>query len=58
MSLNVKGLQATTDPQTFIVVFGQLDDPDRFDRIDANSIAASCLSPRFKVASLQFNPAR
>ncbi|HYO50008.1 MAG TPA: hypothetical protein VEW94_09165 [Chloroflexia bacterium] len=55
MSLDVQGLTATTDPQTFIVVFGQLDDPDRTS--DGNEIE-SCLSPRFKVTSLQFNPAR
>jgi hypothetical protein len=42
------------EPQTFIVVFGQPD--------DATSAAigkgtATCLSPKFKVTSLQFNPA-
>lgn len=55
MSLDVKGLRPTTDPQTFIVVFGKLDDPDR---ISGGDVAGSCLSPRFKVTSLQFNPAR
>lgn len=54
-SLDVKGLDATRDPQTFIVVFGRLDDPSS---IIAGRSTVSCLSPKFRVTSLQFNPAR
>jgi len=55
MSLDVKGLVSTVEPQTFIVVFGKLDDPGT---IASDGPTASCLSPKFRVTSLQFNPAR
>jgi hypothetical protein len=53
--LDVEGLEGTLEPQTFIVVFGQLDEPDR---IAGGNVASSCLSPTFYVTNLQFNPAR
>jgi hypothetical protein len=54
-SLDVAGLHATLEPQTFIVVFGQLDDPGSIAR---RNEGISCLSPTFHVTGLQFNPAR
>jgi hypothetical protein len=53
--LQEKGLEATVDPRTLIVAFGLLDDPSGFDEGKA---LASCRSPKFKVTSVQFNPAR
>jgi hypothetical protein len=50
-------LEASVEPEsgTQIVVFGQLDDSDS---IAKGEITPSCLSPKFKVTKLQFNPAR
>jgi hypothetical protein len=48
-------LESTVEPQTFIVVFGQLDDPNN---IIVGQAPPSCSSPKFKVTSLHFNPVR
>lgn len=50
-----KGIIATVQPQKFIVVFGQLDDPNS---MAASKPVASCTSPKFRVTDLEFNPIR
>jgi hypothetical protein len=54
-TLDVKGLVPTEEPQTFILVFGRLDDPSS---IAKGKPGGSCLSPKFKLTNLQFNPLR
>lgn len=56
-----KGINATLTPETFIVVFGQPDDPNSVSASIATSISTgeainSCLSPMFKVTGLEYNP--
>jgi hypothetical protein len=52
-TLDVEGLRPTEEPETFIIVIGQLDDPNS---ITNSKPGGSCLSPKFKVTNLQFNP--
>jgi hypothetical protein len=51
--LKEKGLMATEYPETFIVVFGRLDDPNSVARYEDTT---SCLSPKFRVTELKYNP--
>ncbi len=51
--LKEKRLTATVEPETFIVVFGRLDDPNSVARYEDTP---SCLSPKFRATNLQFNP--
>ena len=53
--LDIEGLWPSVEPQTFLVVFGQLDDPNSITR---GKPIISCLSPKFQLSSIHLNPVR
>jgi hypothetical protein len=53
--LDVEGLEPSVEPQTFVLVLGQLDD---LNSITRGKPLVSCLSPKFQLTSIHLNPIR